>query len=325
MTLRVAPAARPPWRDRLADRAALATVLLALCVPLGWLGDWWWPLALIQHFPVHQAAIALLLAGMLAWARWWKWCAVAGALALWCAGWAAAPSWGSPPKAPEEALRLNLLVANLNVANDDPRLGEWIARQGADIVILIECAPRHIAAVRTRLDASHPHQRLMPRTDAFGIAVFSTRPFAAQTHRMIHGGVPMLDLAWNDPAWRLLAAHPVPPIYGDLAAEQRLQLQDIAAAAATSTGALIIAGDLNLTPWATGFRRLLHETDTRDSRIGHGLQASWPTWLGPCGIPIDHVLLRGAIAEQRRTMAVPGSDHRAVLIGIAIPRSAIAQ
>jgi endonuclease/exonuclease/phosphatase (EEP) superfamily protein YafD len=46
--------------------------------------------------------------------------------------------------------------------------------------------------------------------------------------------------------------------------------------------------------------------------------ATWPAALGPCGIAIDHVLVRGAALSPVTAFTVPGSDHRGLRATVSI-------
>jgi endonuclease/exonuclease/phosphatase (EEP) superfamily protein YafD len=82
--------------------------------------------------------------------------------------------------------------------------------------------------------------------------------------------------------------------------------------------AAIIAGDFNATPWSGAFERLRNEAGLDDSSLGFGVQPSWPSWLGPLGIPIDHCLYTGALAATARSIGPAlGSDHRALTVELA--------
>jgi endonuclease/exonuclease/phosphatase (EEP) superfamily protein YafD len=85
----------------------------------------------------------------------------------------------------------------------------------------------------------------------------------------------------------------------------------------------ILAGDFNATLDHAEFRRVLDRgyEDAAD-QVGTGLRATWPA-NGRLTLPvtIDHV-----IADERcgvrdvRVLPVPGSDHRAVLAVLELPR-----
>ena len=88
---------------------------------------------------------------------------------------------------------------------------------------------------------------------------------------------------------------------------------------------LVIAGDFNAAPWVRVVARAAEVTGT--SILG-GYRVTWsgsyPTPLGalsePWGHQIDQVLLSpeiGVVAVE--TLALPGSDHRGVLLRLRIP------
>ena len=56
-----------------------------------------------------------------------------------------------------------------------------------------------------------------------------------------------------------------------------------------------------------------------DGRRGFGIKATWPSILGPFGIPIDHCLVSDdVIVEDFRLGPSAGSDHRAVVVDLVI-------
>jgi endonuclease/exonuclease/phosphatase (EEP) superfamily protein YafD len=88
-------------------------------------------------------------------------------------------------------------------------------------------------------------------------------------------------------------------------------------------GCVIVAGDVNSTFDMRPFRALLRN-GYRDAaeQSGAGFK---PTFPGNSRLPplivIDHVLTRNCTATSLRTLKVPGSDHRGLVVTIAIPRS----
>ena len=89
---------------------------------------------------------------------------------------------------------------------------------------------------------------------------------------------------------------------------------------ATLDGPVVVAGDLNVTPWSGHFRHLLSVSQLADSRTGYGLQLSWPavSFL-PALMPIDHILVSEQVQVLERQTSPPiGSDHRAVWADIVI-------
>jgi endonuclease/exonuclease/phosphatase (EEP) superfamily protein YafD len=87
-------------------------------------------------------------------------------------------------------------------------------------------------------------------------------------------------------------------------------------------GSALVAGDFNATVDHVQFRRLLTDGYADATRqAGAGYPATYPTdrRFGPL-IGIDHVLTRGATATAARTVTLPGSDHRGLLVRVAFGR-----
>ncbi len=307
-------AATRSWRGRLADWAALLLTVQGLAWLGGLAGDWWWPLGLLQHFPVQQAILAGVLGAILLATGQRRWAALAGGLLAWHAAWAA-PAWW--PQAPAAGSGPGLRIAAANVLAFRADSAEAVAAlraMDAEVLAVLECTPAWERRLRAEFARSHPHQLGEARDDAFGILLLSRWPLADAAVISLDGVTPSILAEVHRPDLRLrvLATHPPPPMRAAVAGIHRRHLRAIPALLASSTGPVAVIGDLNATPTSSAFRRLLADAALRDSRRGHGHGATWPAALGAFGIPIDHILLRRAAARTRGTAAIPGSDHRAV-------------
>jgi endonuclease/exonuclease/phosphatase family metal-dependent hydrolase len=85
----------------------------------------------------------------------------------------------------------------------------------------------------------------------------------------------------------------------------------------------VLAGDFNATLDHSPLRGLLGRGyDDAAEITGDGLRPTWPAadaWRPP--VTIDHVLVSGGIGVQRyETFTVSGSDHRALLAHVVVPR-----
>jgi len=90
-------------------------------------------------------------------------------------------------------------------------------------------------------------------------------------------------------------------------------LQALADEARTASGPLIIMGDLNASPWCQGMKPVW-AAGLRDARRGPHFGPTWQTDNPLFAIPIDHLLLKGAVAvDSCRTGPPLGSDHRALV------------
>jgi len=67
------------------------------------------------------------------------------------------------------------------------------------------------------------------------------------------------------------------------------------------------------------FCRFAGESGLRDSRQGFGIQATWPSYMPPLRIAIDHCLVSGnVIVNGRRVGAHVGSDHFPVIVDVSL-------
>ena len=99
-------------------------------------------------------------------------------------------------------------------------------------------------------------------------------------------------------------------------------LQQAAALALTRPEATILLGDLNLTPYAPAFARLVAESGLRDAFAGEAWRPTWQAEFWPLALPIDHVLVprRGCVTGHEIGPYV-GSDHRPLQVTLRLPLS----
>jgi endonuclease/exonuclease/phosphatase (EEP) superfamily protein YafD len=172
------------------------------------------------------------------------------------------------------------------------------------------------------LEPLYPHRVVHPRADRFGIAVLSRLPLANRRIEELADGPPVViaDLAIGAKGCLLVAAHPPAPIAADWSVRRDAQLAAIGDLAASESRPVIVAGDLNSTPWSHGFRRLVSPGGLKDSAVGRGLQPTWNARRLAPRIPIDHVIVSPEVRViSRRVGPDVGSDHLPVEATLAIP------
>jgi endonuclease/exonuclease/phosphatase (EEP) superfamily protein YafD len=165
-----------------------------------------------------------------------------------------------------------------------------------------------------------PYVVAHPRSDNFGVALFA-RAKPAQMDIIWPGGeVPSViaTIPMGATNVTFIGTHPVPPGSHEAWSFRNLQLDEVAALAARSPGPVVVAGDLNMSPWSPFFRKFAEASRLKDSQPGFGFQPTWPTIQPILYIPLDHVLVSRDIAVvDRRTGTRVGSDHLPVIVDLA--------
>jgi endonuclease/exonuclease/phosphatase (EEP) superfamily protein YafD len=301
----------------------LCAVLCAATV-LGFASDWAWGLDLLSHFRAQYLVLLILLAIVLLLRRHWvlavaSVCAAAVnliALAPYLPGLAAAPA--SLPAS--DANTLKLMALNLNSANSQrSRVVDLLGKESPDLVVLTELTPIWDETLRPLFE----HGLAVPRPDGFGIAIYSRVPLAGPEIVRLGGlEAPSVLATVLTPAgsFRIMGVHlyaPTGPIH-----LRRRDTQLVALAervAEVGDQAVLVLGDLNITPWSRAFTRMLDDSGLMDGSIGRGLQATWPSVFPPLLIPIDHVLLKGPIVlRSERVGPYVGSDHYPLIAEIRL-------
>ncbi|NOX99357.1 MAG: hypothetical protein GXP30_06455 [Verrucomicrobia bacterium] len=215
---------------------------------------------------------------------------------------------------------LRAMLLNVNTRHGDPiRVKQSIKEIDPDFLVLEEISAKWVDDLKW-LEIDYPHSVVQPREDNFGIALFSKFPLVESKIVRIGGEVPSI-LATVDTAgglFRVVATHPLPPAgpsYSRRRNEQLKQLPDYI----NSSQALILLGDLNVTPWSYHFKKLLKQTGLIDSSKGRGVQPTWPNFFPPLQIPLDHCLHSSKILVTNREIGADvGSDHYPVIVDFVI-------
>jgi len=282
------------------------------------------PLTLLIVYTPLAVAGALAAAVVAALLRRGRAAVVALACAVALAAFVAPRALGGPSTAEGgSGPRLRVLTANVHVK---PRAAEALValarRTRADVVSVQEVNPEVARALeRAGLGELLPGRVVEPRAAGLGSALYARAPLT-KIAGVKDGWVAARARVGGGPAIEVHAVHPLPPL--NAAAERRWSADMRALPSARRTGPVrILAGDFNATLDHAELRRLLDRRyeDAADA-VGRGLRATWPADRRfPPPVTIDHV-----IADERcgvrslRVFDLPGSDHRAVLAELELPR-----
>jgi len=232
------------------------------------------------------------------------------------------------PEPDAQGPRLVVMSSNLYLGQADARAVLRIAREhDVDVWSLQELRPRLMARLdRAGAERTFPERVLDPREGASGSGVLSRTPLRAvdtSPNRKGHAE-PEVELRVDGaPPVRIKAVHPAPPVNAIAAP----YWQDALAALPSSDGrgdVQILAGDFNATLDHPELRALLDRgyTDAADA-VGKGFVWTWPARRRTRALPltIDHVLVDERVkVEKVEVVRVPGSDHRAVIATLRLPR-----
>jgi endonuclease/exonuclease/phosphatase (EEP) superfamily protein YafD len=326
-----------PYRKRRTARrvssfAVRAPRLLAVGAVLASLGaalaPFGWPFELFAHFRWQLGSASLLLLAVGAVLRDAR---TAGALgiALLLQGIAA---WNSRPAAPELASAappvchgpaFTVIAANVWFRNADPeRLLEWLARHPADVVLLQEVTQAWAQALEATA-RDYPHRKFRVREDTYGIALLSRWPFERiAAIDLADDGLPSLVATVTVQGRRVqvIGLHTHWPLLASLQDARDRVLHRAAGLARDSQAPTVLLGDLNLTPYAPAFPRLVRESGLRDAYAGRAWRPTWQARFWPLALPLDHVLVSRGVCLQSAEIGPPvGSDHRPVRVTLQLP------
>ncbi len=228
----------------------------------------------------------------------------------------------SPPPA-QDGSSFRVMLLNVNRTDGDPQRVNKVVRETAPDILVLEEISRQWRSDLAELFRSYPYTLVRPRADNFGIALFSTFPLIKQN--IISPGNTALPsilavVRIQERDVQLIATHPMPPIGPELSRLRNDQLDQLPQYVDSSLP-VILLGDLNISPWSPHFSRLLQRTRLRNSMLGFGVQATWPSANPLLRIPLDHVLHSNHIVILNRTVGPnAGSDHLPVIVDCAFRR-----
>lgn len=290
---------------------------------LGLFGAWHWVLDLFAHFRWQYLIASAMVLAIAAWRRQRVVIAIAAMALLLNLFLIARLAWHPGSAGATTAAGPELSVLSLNVHRSNPRrqaVLDYVVGANADIVLLMEVDEAWMDALVPLVDG-YPHRLAEPRPDNFGMVLLSRVPIEeARVMWLGPSQVPSVTARVNHAGRELLfvGTHPVPPLGAAAARARDEQLELLAAYASASGLPVLLAGDLNATPWSAGMR-LLHGAGF--GSCGGGL---WkPTWRArsPLAIPIDQALCTAPLVITRRVVGPDvGSDHRPLQVAVGWSR-----
>ena len=224
---------------------------------------------------------------------------------------------------PGDGTALTLLSFNVFEGAADPAaLAALVGRERPDLVVLPEAADSYRARIAALLPGYRSWSTAGPGVgDVRGVTVLASPRAGDVAVRRLPDDTryPWAEVTGGIlGGTRLAAVHlvaPVPDLIGYWPGELESLRQWCAA-----PGPTLVAGDFNASADHSAFRAGTAGCADTGAAAGTGLvptwRSSWPPWFGT---RIDHVLLhRGPRPGSDEVIAMPGSDHRAVLARVRL-------
>ncbi|MEO8591462.1 MAG: endonuclease/exonuclease/phosphatase family protein [Flavobacteriales bacterium] len=289
-----------------------ATLLLVLATTLAFSPDAYLPMlarAFMLQWATGFAALAIIAAIRGRW--WFTWSALMAALMV-------VAQVRVPEMRPSfgEGGGPSLRVAQMNVLQPNSEHTEVIRcamASHADLISFQEVSPEWAEVLSVGLRGTYPYQHIEPRTDCYGIALFSRAPFT-DVRTIVVGGSPFVEalVQVGERSVRVLAVHASSPTSYSHFKTRNAQLDVLAKSVAADDIPTVVVGDLNTVPWDRAYTRFCRRSGLTP-RDGTDMR-SWPS-IGPVAlIPLDHVLASVDVTTiATSTFHLPGSDHRGLL------------
>jgi len=296
--------------------ALVATILCAVA-PRFWVAD------LAVHFRLQYVLIAVAACLILAVTGHGAWATlaflIAATQALISAPLVNAPvPAGSATGAPAAAFRVSAL--NVWYRNHQfQRVVDFAARESPDVILLAEVTAECEAALSV-LTPQYAHRFATRGCRGTGLLLLSRWPMQAAVLPGFSDVEPAIvaTLVIKERRVHLLCVHTSWPIGPQWTVSRDRQLALIGDYARAHEGPLIVLGDLNISPFSRVFQELLSGSRLRSAAQGFGWQPTWPVFLPPAGIQIDHALVSAGVAVVSFRRGAPvGSDHLPVVVDCA--------
>jgi endonuclease/exonuclease/phosphatase (EEP) superfamily protein YafD len=302
--------------------------LLALLTFTSFLGRQWWVFELTTHFRL-QYAIGLAVAGLVYVLLSEIPRALVAILLILPHAYLIAPYYAPAGSLSETKLaegeRLSCMSINVSLNNSRRgRVVNLVRSEQPDLLLLMEVELEWVRN-RTGLNELYEHRKIVSRSDQFGMALFSSHALSdTRVLRPAHTAVSVLytTIKVGDRNLHVTGVHTPSPIASHLARSRNRVLSGVAERVAAQSDPRIVMGDLNTTSWSPYFQDFMDRTGLRDSRMGRGLNPSWPasTRIWPLQICIDHILHSDDITVlNRRVGPDVGSDHLPIMARFYVP------
>ena len=224
---------------------------------------------------------------------------------------------------PANASRLRVVQINVNTANRNYNAAvQYVCSTDADVAAFEEVDEAWVEALGKGLKQKFPFSIAQSRKDNFGIALFSKRPLSRASIEYF-GGVMLpcivASVEVDGKPVSIVDWHVLPPMGDEQLIARNQEFKGINSRRNLLGERYLIVGDFNSSSWSPYFEDLLADMKLKDSRMGYGVQPSWPTMCILFRTRIDHVLTsEHFVCTKREIGPAVGSDHYPVYAELAL-------
>ncbi len=283
----------------------------------------YWIVDIFSHFPVQYAFGALLLLAACLWKRVVSLAFLAGLLFAVNISVLVDPGSSAQAAAPEYET-FTVYSANISKTNTDfTKLVEELRKPDADILLLLEATEDNIKYLQTLIKL-YPYHIVNLNSGSSGTGTVLMSKFQIvdsniEKYSEFGNMLVSATLKINNKRLVFYGTHFPRPLYMQEFSARSEQVMLLAQMISKQSVPVIVAGDLNATPYSPAFRKLLEKSGLKDSREGFGWQPSWPAFFPFLWLPIDHILVSPEIqVHNRATGSYLGSDHYPVFAELSI-------
>ena len=269
-----------------------------------------WPCSLIEHFRVQY-----LLGGIAIVAGAWCTRLFDAALIAWLIDFAAVAPHMHGAHTDRDGVHVRILWANVLATNTHfDRVRALIAETQPDVVALTEVYGPWASEIAPALAGYEKLEDLRPDFFATGVYVRGKLDGAIEH---VGSDLPTIvaDVVLPRVQFTMVVTHPWPPVNGWAEDKQYAHLAAVAHRLRELRGPIVLAADLNATPWSRVFRKLAGTSGLCDTRASYDGSYPSDSWL--VRVPIDHVLVSCDIGVRDRRIGPDiGSDHLPVIVDL---------
>lgn len=284
----------------------------------------WWVADVLTNFRVQLVWVLALCAVGLLLLRAPRWAALACAGAAFNMAFVIVALLPVADASTAAAGHLRVLMSNVRTSNANHQaVIDHVEREQPDVVVLLEVDETWLRGLAP-LAEIYPFQATVPRSDNFGLAIFSRLPLeGTDLYALGTDTLPAIVTHVMAPTGplSLIAGHPIPPMNLQQVAHRDATIRALAALARQQPRPVVLCADLNTGPWSPAFADLLAVSGLVDTRRGQGVLPTWSArWPPVPAIPIDHCLVSPEIGvDDVRVGPNVGSDHLPLTVDLAVP------